>query len=153
MKIVLQSIKTYTAKDHPVPTVARFGVSIAKELLDKFDAVIRGQNYPTRSKAIEDLIRQAISAGEISKDATEVVGSIDIVYDHHKREILNKLTDIQHDHQQIILSSQHIHLDHSNCFEVVIVKGRRTIIETLAHKIKAVKGVKHSSLNYTAVES
>ena len=134
-------------------TFIRFGVSVAKDLLDKFDAVIREQNYPTRSKAIEDFIRQTISDSEISKETTEVVGSIDIVYDHHKREILNKLTDIQHDHQQIILSSQHIHLDHHNCFEIVIVKGEKQMIEKLATQIKAVKGVKHSSLRLATVKS
>jgi len=133
--------------------LARFGVSIAKDLLDKFDAVIREQNYPTRSKAIEDFIRQTISDSAISKDTAEVVGSIDIVYDHHRREILNKLTDIQHDHQEIILSSQHIHLDHHNCFEIVIVKGEKQMIEKLAAQIKAVKGVKHSSLRLATVKS
>jgi len=133
--------------------LARFGVSIAKDLLDKFDAVIREQNYPTRSKAIEDFIRQTISDSAISKDTAEVVGSIDIVYDHHRREILNKLTDIQHDHQEIILSSQHIHLDHHNCFEIVIVKGEKQMIEKLAAQIKAVKGVKHSSLRWATVKS
>ena len=127
-------------------TLIRFGVSIAKDLLDKFDAIIREQNYPTRSKAIEDFIRQSIANSEISKDTAEVVGSIDIVYDHHKRELLNKLTDIQHDHQEIILSSHHIHLDHHNCYEIVIVRGGKQLIEKLSCQIKAVKGVKHSSL-------
>jgi len=124
----------------------RFGVSIEKDLLDKFDAVIRGRDYPTRSKAIEDFIRQAIIESEISKDTAEVVGSIDIVYDHHKREVLNKLTDIQHDFQDVILSSQHIHLNHHDCFEIVIVKGGKRMIEKLANRIKAAKGVKQSSL-------
>ena len=126
--------------------LVRFGVSIAKELLDKFDAVISDQEYPTRSKALEDLMRKAISEHQLTDDKTHVVGSIDMVYDHHKRELLNKLTDIQHDFQEIILSSQHIHLDHHNCFEIVIVKGEKGKIEKLAALIKAGKGVKHSSL-------
>ncbi len=129
-------------------TLIRFGVSIAKNLLDQFDSIIREQNYPTRSKAIEDFIRETISNREIAKDMTVVVGSIDIVYDHHKRELLNKLTDIQHDFQEIILSSQHIHLDHHNCFEIVIVKGEKMKINNLANRIKAAKGVKHSSLRF-----
>lgn len=129
-----------------MPALVRFGVSLAKDLLDRFDAVIRAQNYPTRSKAIEDLITQAVNASELSKDTAEAVGSIDIVYDHHKRELLTRLTDIQHDHQEVILSVQHIHLDHHNCFEIVIVKGKKCVLEILAHKIKAIKGVKASSL-------
>lgn len=126
--------------------IVRFGVSIEKELLDKFDSLIKVQNYKTRSKAIEDLIRQAVINTALTKDNIEVVGSINIVYDHHKRELLNKLTDIQHDFQNIILSSQHIHLDHHNCFETVIVRGEKKIVENLANKIKSIKGVKNSSL-------
>jgi len=126
--------------------LVRFGVSIAKELLEKFDAVIRDQEYPSRSKAIEDLINRAINEYKFTDDKTLIIGSIDIVYDHHKRELLNKLTDIQHDFQDIILSSQHIHLDHHNCFEIVIVKGEKGKIEKLSALIKSAKGVKHSSL-------
>lgn len=130
--------------------LVRFGVSAAKDLIDKFDAMIRAQDYPTRSKAIEDLIRQAITEGEMSNDTAAVVGSIDVVYDHHKRELLNKLTDVQHDFQEIILSSQHIHLDHHNCFEIIIVKGEKMKVEKLAHLVKSIKGVKHSSLRLAA---
>jgi len=127
-------------------TLVRFGVSLAKDILVKFDDVIKQQNYPTRSKAIEDMIRHAITENELSSDTTSVVGSIDIVYDHHKRELLNKLTDVQHDFQDIILSSQHIHLDHHNCFEIVIVRGAKMKVEKLAALIKAAKGVRHSSI-------
>lgn len=136
-----------------MPTLIRFGVSIAKELLEKFDAVIRKQNYPTRSKAIEDFIRQTIVSSELSIDSAEVVGSIDIVYDHHKRKLLNKLTDIQHDFQETILSSQHIHLDHHNCFEIVIVRGNKQTIEKLANMVKSTKGVKHSSLRLVTTKT
>ena len=126
--------------------LVRFGVSVSKELLEKFDLIIKSQNYPTRSKAIEDFIRQTITDNDITKETAEVVGSINIVYDHHKRELLNKLTDVQHDFQHVILTTQHIHLDHNNCFEIVVVRGEKNLIEKLASLIKAVKGVKHSSL-------
>ncbi|MDI6756878.1 MAG: nickel-responsive transcriptional regulator NikR [Endomicrobiia bacterium] len=132
--------------------LVRFGVSIAEDLLDKFDAVIRARNYPTRSKAIEDFVRQTIVESKISKDTAEVVGSIDIVYDHHKRELLNKLTDIQHDFHDIILSSQHIHLDRHNCFEIIIVRGKKNIIEKLANLIKSAKGVKHSAMRIVTTQ-
>jgi CopG family nickel-responsive transcriptional regulator len=127
-------------------TLVRFGVSIAKDLLDQFDAVIRDQEYPTRSKAFEDLMRKTINEHTLSDDSSIVIGSIDIVYDHHKRELLNKLTDVQHDFQEVILSSQHIHLDHHNCFELIVVKGEKGKIEKLSALVKATKGVKHSSL-------
>jgi CopG family nickel-responsive transcriptional regulator len=130
--------------------LARFGVSIEKKLLDQFDAIIREKHYPTRSKAIEDHIRQIIAENEFSKDTTDAIGTIDIVYDHHKWELLNHLTNIQHDFQEVILSSQHIHLDHYNCFEIIIVKGDNKKLEKLANMIKATKGVKHSSLQLIA---
>ena len=129
-----------------MPTLVRFGVSIARDILSKFDLVIKQQDYHTRSKAIEDMIRRAIVENKISDDTSVVVGSIDIVYDHHRRELLNKLTDIQHNFQEIILSSQHIHLDHYNCFEIIVVKGEKVKVDKLAALIKAAKGVKHSSL-------
>lgn len=131
--------------------LVRFGVSLKKNLLDSFDKYIKERNYTTRSKAIEDLISHSITENEFSNDTSSVVGSIDIVYDHHKRELLNKLTDVQHDFQDIILSSQHIHLDHHNCFEIVIVKGEKMRIEKLASMIKAAKGVKHSSLRLAGI--
>ncbi|MCX5782569.1 MAG: nickel-responsive transcriptional regulator NikR [Elusimicrobia bacterium] len=130
--------------------LVRFGVSLPKELLDKYDEVIRQKNYPTRSKALEDMMRAEISQNEITSDASTVVGCISIIYDHHKRELLNKLTDIQHDHQDVILSSQHIHLDHHSCFELIIVKGENNKVQELSNLIRAVKGVKHGNLQITS---
>jgi CopG family nickel-responsive transcriptional regulator len=133
-----------------MPPLARFGVSIEKSLLEQFDAIIRDRHYPTRSKAIEDHIRQIIAENEFSKDTNEAIGTIDVVYDHHKWELLNHLTNIQHDFQEVILSSQHIHLDHHNCFEIVVVKGGKNKLEKLANMIKSTKGVKHCSLQLLA---
>ncbi len=130
--------------------LVRFGVSLPRELLKKFDNVIKLKSYPTRSKALEDMMREEIAENEISGDTSVVVGCISIIYDHHKRELLNKLTDIQHDFQSVILSSQHIHLDHHNCFELVIVKGEKNKILELSNMIKAAKGVKHGNLQLTA---
>ncbi|MCL2799184.1 MAG: nickel-responsive transcriptional regulator NikR [Endomicrobia bacterium] len=126
--------------------LSRFGVSVNKNLLDKFDKLIDDQEYPTRSKAIEDLITHYISNDTLTEDSANVIGSINIVYDHHKRELLKKLTDIQHDFQEIILSSQHIHLDHHNCFEIIIVKGRKKEAEKLYCMIKGTKGIRNASL-------
>ncbi len=132
-------------------TLVRFGVSFTKELLEKFDGLIRTQNYHTRSKAIEDLVRQSLADNALSQESTGVFGSIDVVYDHHRRELLNKLTDIQHNFQELILSTQHIHLDHHNCFEIIIVKGEKRAVEKLAYMIKGAKGVTHCSLRLVAV--
>lgn len=125
--------------------LTRFSVSLDKELLDKFDEQIEADHYPTRSKAIADLIRRDIVAREWVGEG-EVAGAIIVVYDHHKSGLTNNLTSVQHDYYQLIVSSQHIHLDHHNCLEIVVVKGEAREIEALARELKVIKGVKYSSL-------
>jgi len=128
-----------------VMPLKRFGVSLEQELLSKFDRHIKKQDYPTRSKAISDLIRKDLVKNEWVKGKT-VVAAINLVYDHHKKDLISKLIDIQHGAHGLIISSQHIHLDHNNCFEIIILKGAPKKIKKLAGKLKSVKGVKHSSL-------
>lgn len=124
----------------------RFGVSIDKELLEKYDAKIKLENYSNRSNAIADLIREELIKQEWQEDK-EVAGAVIMVFDHHQRDLVNNLTNIQHDYHKYIISSQHIHLDHDNCFEIVVVKGKPHQLEELANKLKAAKGVKHASLS------
>ncbi len=123
----------------------RCSISIEEELLNKFDENIKGRDYPTRSKAIIDLIRQELVKKEW-KEGREVAGAITLVYSHHKREIVNKLMTVQHDYHGLVISTQHVHLDHDNCLEIVVVKGKPGQIEKLSNKLKTVKGVRHSSL-------
>ncbi|MCD6412936.1 MAG: nickel-responsive transcriptional regulator NikR [Elusimicrobia bacterium] len=125
--------------------IARFGVSIEKKILKEFDRYIKQKSYPTRSKAIGDLIRDCLVKKEWI-EGREVAGAITMVYDHRKRELLNRLTDIQHKFHDIIVSSQHIHLDRDNCLEIVVVRGKPKEVLRLADSLKATKGVKHSSL-------
>ncbi|NIM02973.1 nickel-responsive transcriptional regulator NikR [bacterium] len=125
--------------------LARFGVSVEKELLTKFDKHIKDKNYPTRSKAIGDLIRESLVKKEWI-EGKEVVGAITLVYNHHRRELVNKLTDVEHDFHRLIISSQHIHLDEDNCLEIVVVKGKPREVDELAYSLKSTKGVKHGSL-------
>jgi CopG family transcriptional regulator, nickel-responsive regulator len=124
----------------------RFGVSLDGELSRKFDELIKRKGYTNRSEAIRDLIRQDLVEQEWLQ-AGEVAGAVTLIYDHHKRELLNKITDIQHDFQKLIISAQHIHLDHHNCLEIIAVKGNPSEAEKLAASLKAVKGVKHSTLS------
>ena len=123
----------------------RFGVSLEKQLLDRFDKLLREKNYPNRSEAIRDLIREDLVKKEWI-EGKEVAGAITLVYDHHKGELVSKLTDIQHKFHDAIISTQHIHLDPANCLEIVVVKGRPKEVEKLAQKLRSTKGVKHGSL-------
>ncbi len=127
----------------------RFGISLPKDLIDKFDRLIRERSYTNRSKAFGDLIRQELVKKEWL-EGKEVAGAVTLIYDHHKRELLNKITDIQHDFQKIIISTQHIHLDHDNCLEIVAIKGNPKEAQKLADTLKSTKGVKHATLSMSS---
>lgn len=127
----------------------RFGISLEKELLEKFDKLIHSRNYSNRSEAFRDLIRQELIKREW-REGKEIAGAIILIYDHHKRELLNKITDIQHDFQKIIISTQHIHLDHNNCLEIVAIKGAPREAQKLADTLKSIKGVKHATLSMSS---
>jgi CopG family nickel-responsive transcriptional regulator len=125
--------------------IVRFSVSLDKDLVTEFDRTIKSDCCPTRSKAVGDLIRADLVKTEWQKGG-EVAGAIVLVYDHHKRDILQRLTDVQHDCHDSIISTQHIHLDHDHCLEIVAVRGKPTAIEAVLRRLKAVKGLKHVSL-------
>lgn len=129
--------------------LVRFGVSLEGELLRKFDSYIGAEGYDNRSKAIADLIRKEFVSDDFKKGAI-VAGAVTLVYDHHRREVMNRLVDIQHDHGGIIISSQHVHLDHDNCLEIIAVKGRGAEVKLLADALKAIRGVKHATLSVTS---
>ncbi len=125
--------------------VARITISIEEPLLKQFESFVAGNGYPTRSEAIKGLMRKALIEEEWQK-GTDVAGAISIVYDHHKSGVLRKLVDVQHDFGSLIVCTQHVHLDHHNCMEVLVVRGRAVGIRSLLSKLKSIKGLKHSSL-------
>lgn len=129
-----------------MPTLVRFGISLDKELLSKFDRHIKDKRYTNRSEAIRDLIREDLIKHEWREDK-DIAGAITLIYDHHKRELLNKITDIQHDFQRIIISTQHIHLDHDNCLEIIALRGSAREARKLSDMLKAITGVKHGTLS------
>lgn len=129
--------------------LARFGVSLEKALLDKFDRFIDEKNYANRSEAFRDLIRQELVKKEWI-EGREIAGAIVLIYDHHRRELVNKLMDIQHDFQKMVISTQHIHLDHDNCLEIIAVKGASHEAQKLADTLKSVKGIKHATLSMSS---
>ena len=128
-------------------SIKRFGVSIEKSLIEKFDAYINSKNYTNRSEALRDLIRKELVEEQWLKSDKNAAGAIVLVYDHHRRELVDNLLNIQHDYHKIIVSSQHIHLDHRICLEIIVVKGKINEICNLESKLKSIKGVKHVSLS------
>ncbi len=125
--------------------LVRFSISLEEPLLQKFDSHIFKQNYKNRSEAIRDLIREKLVEKEWAENEN-VAGTITLVYSHHKRGLVQKLTSLQHDYHHMIISTQHIHLDHDNCMEVIITHGNARSLEELAYKLKTVKGVKYGNL-------
>lgn len=126
----------------------RFGVSIDEGLLKTFDAYIERKKYTNRSEALRDLIRNHLVEEEWDENK-ETVGTITIVYDHHVPELMERLTDLQHQYSQLIQSSLHVHLDAHRCLEVLVVRGRSSDIKDIANGLIATKGVKHGKLTAT----
>lgn len=129
--------------------LSRIGVAIDSELLEKFDRLIGQRGYTNRSEAFRDLIRDELVQKTWESPDSEVVGTVTLVYDHNVRMLSERLTDMQHDHHQQILSTLHVHLDHDNCLEVLVVKGQAKNVQTIAEKLISTKGVKHGRLTIT----
>ena len=129
--------------------LARIGVSLESELLQEFDEVISQKGYGNRSEAIRDLIRDQLVGVQIDQNKT-VVGTLTIVYDHHRPNLTQKLVEAQHQLGGKVLSSMHVHLDHHNCLEVVVVKGRSREVRDFANGILSLRGVNHGQLVVTS---
>ena len=127
----------------------RFGVSIPEDLLDKFDALISEQGYTNRSEAIRDLIRDRLVGDHWTELEHEVVGTVTVVYDHEQSDLAQKLTQIQHQQHDLIVSSVHVHLDHHNCLEVLIMRGTAGDVKKTGDKLIATRGVKHGKITMT----
>ena len=132
--------------------LVRFGVSIDAELLAHFDRMINEKGYKNRSEAIRDLIRDHMVEEEWDTDQ-QTVGTITMVYDHHTRDLSANLTHLQHSFTGEIVSVLHVHLDHHNCLEVLVVKGQAHLLQSLADKLSSVRGVKHGKLTMTTTGS
>ena len=130
--------------------LCRIGVAISEDLLAKFDKLIGQRGYTNRSEAFRDLIRNELVQEVWKSTDSEVFGTVTLVYDHHARMLTEKLTDLQHQYHAAILSALHVHLDHNNCLEVVLVKGKAGLVQKLANALIAVKGVKHGRFTVTA---
>ena len=130
--------------------LSRIGVAIDSDLLEKFDGHIAKRGYTNRSEAFRDLIRDELVQKNWELPDSLVVGTVTLVYDHHVRLLNEKLTDLQHDSFHNVLSTLHIHLDHDNCLEVLVVKGKAAAVKKLADALISTKGVKHGRLTITS---
>ncbi len=133
--------------------LVRFGVSISEDLLEKFDALIQLQGYTNRSEAIRDLIRDRLVEDHWSESTHEVVATVTVVYDHERSDLAQKLTEIQHQEHALIISSVHVHLDHHNCLEVLIMRGGAEQVKKTGQQLISTRGVKHGKITMTTTGS
>jgi CopG family nickel-responsive transcriptional regulator len=130
-------------------SVSRFSVSLPPALLNQLDEMTREKSYDNRSLAIADMIRAQLVEHRQQDARGEIAGTITLVYDHHRQHVQETLTDIQHDHHEVNISTIHVHLDHHNCLEVLVVRGQAGVIKKIADALIAAKGVKHGKLTVT----
>ncbi len=133
--------------------ITRFSVSAEAELLEKFDGIIGKMDYKSRSEAIRDLIRERLVSEEWKEEEKETVGILGLVYGHEIRELTETLNRIQHQYIETIISSAHIHLNHHNCLEVIILKGKSVLIKKIADELLSTRNVKHGKLIMTTTGS
>lgn len=129
--------------------VARFSVSLKTELLDLLDQMVREKGYSNRSLAIADMISDQLVHHRQERGDVEGAGTVTLVYDHHTHHVQEALTHLQHDYGESIISTLHVHLDHHNCLEVLVLRGKVSSLKALADRLIGVKGVKHGRLSLT----
>lgn len=122
--------------------VERVSISLPESLLEKFDSLIVKKGYANRSEALRDLIRNLLIEEEWKENA-DVAATVTLVYNHHTSNVLNKLTDVQHENIETIISTTHIHIDKENCLEVICMKGKASVVKSIGDKLTSLKGVKY----------
>lgn len=128
----------------------RFGVAMDADLLARFDQHLEKRGYATRSEALRDLVRADLAAAHVA-DGGLAAATLTVVYDHHVRELTEKLTEMQHDLGEHVVSTLHVHLDHDHCLEVIVLRGPSKTLQEAADRILATKGVEHGKLVITAM--
>ena len=130
--------------------VTRFGVSLDERLLAKFDRLIGRKSYANRSEAIRDLIRDSLVREQWERGDVNAVGTLTLVYDHETRELEERLTELQHAHYQAIVSTLHVHLDPHHCLEVLVLRGKASLLRSISDRLIGTRGVKHGTFSATA---
>jgi CopG family nickel-responsive transcriptional regulator len=139
--------KAKTPANHKDQQIERVGISIETDLLKQFDTQIDRKGYINRSEAIRDLIRMSLSEQTLENPKSEAIAGLFLVYDHHTTGLSTKLNEMQHSHYYQVIASTHVHLDHHNCLEIIILKGKAGEIQKLADAMAAIRGVKISKVN------
>jgi CopG family nickel-responsive transcriptional regulator len=124
----------------------RFSVSLEADLLEQFDRYCREGRFATRSEAVRQLLRDTLTSHSWATDAEDAAATLTLVYDHHKTHLAEKLLQLQHRHNDRVVSTMHVHLDHDHCLEVIILRGRATALQEMAAELRGLKGIRKGQL-------
>ena len=153
VKPILESVLILMAtdKEEVMGDLVRFGVSAEEELMLNFDRLSSDNGYGNRSEALRDLMRDALVQARLEKstDTADVLGSLTLVYDHHARELVERMSEIQHARHELVVSVLHVHISHDDCMELIALRGRAGEVRDLANALLSLKGVKHGKLFLT----
>lgn len=133
-----------------MPQLVRLSISLDRPLAHRLERLVRQSRYSNRSEFVRDLIRRRLVESEWTEGNQEVVGTITLVYDHHARQLVDKLMDIQHDHHDEILATTHVHVSHDRCAEMLMVRGAAPNVRALADQLRKQKGVLHAELSMSS---
>jgi CopG family nickel-responsive transcriptional regulator len=132
--------------------IVRFSVSLEDDLLEQFDRYCAEQHFATRSEAVRQLIRDKLTAHAWESDAKDVAGTLTLVYDHHRQQLRDHLTSLQHDNMELVIATLHAHLTHNLCLEVIVLRGPAAKLQEIAAKLQGLKGILKGELVMAAAE-
>ncbi len=132
--------------------IVRFSVSLEDDLLEQFDRYCAEQHFATRSEAVRQLIRDKLTAHAWESDSQDVAGTLTLVYDHHRQQLRDHLTALQHDHMELVISTLHAHLTHDLCLEVIVLRGPAAKLQEIAAKLQGLKGILKGELVMAAAK-
>jgi len=133
--------------------IVRFSVSVEKELLDEFARFCREEQFATRSEAVRQLIREKLTSRAWESESSDVAGTLTLVYDHHRPQLGERLTELQHDHTDLIVSTLHAHLNHDLCLEVIVLRGPAGELQKIASRLRGLKGIYRGELVMASAQS
>lgn len=133
--------------------ITRFGVSIESALVEAFDALSRKKGFANRSDALRQCMRNALQEEANTNPKSQVSGVLSVIYDHHNSDLSKKLTSLQHEVHETVMTSLHVHLDLHHCLEVMILKGQNDTVQQLADKLSTTRGVLKANLAITSIDT
>jgi CopG family nickel-responsive transcriptional regulator len=126
--------------------IVRFSVSMEADLLDSFDRYCREGKFATRSEAVRQLVRDTLTTHAWESDAQDAAATLTLVYDHHRTHLTDRLLELQHRHTEMVVSTMHVHLDHDNCLEVIVLRGKAGTLQKIASELRGLKGIHKGQL-------